>query len=86
VDRVVFVDVDALRSVRITPGSSDGLTSHRGEPAALLSLAATVGEVPWEVTLVSIPAENLGLGFDLSERTSRAVFEAVDLIEGMARG
>lgn len=87
-DLVVFVDADVevthLRREPVAAGPTDGVLSHHGDPSSLLSLAATVGDVPGEAYLISIPAENLGLGFELSARTTRAVEEAVDLIAELA--
>jgi hydrogenase maturation protease len=87
--RVVFVDasvdVTALRTERVVAGDrGNGVMTHHGEPASLLSLVETVGPVPDEAVVVSIPASNLGLGFDLSPATAGAVAEAIDLIVAMA--
>jgi hydrogenase maturation protease len=89
-DRVVFVDasVDADR-VTVTPVSAadpgSGIMSHHGDPASLLALTATVGEVPAEAWIVCIPASDLGLGSDLSTRTRHGVEEAVDRVADLVR-
>ncbi len=88
-ERVVFVDASvdaaALRTEAVGPGeAAGGVMTHHGDPASLLSLVATVGPVPGEAIVVSIPATDLALGFDLSPATARAVAEAIDLIVAMA--
>jgi hydrogenase maturation protease len=86
--RVVFVDAsvdtDVLSKEAVSAGDSDGsVMTHHGDPASLLSLVAHVGDQPGEAVVISIPASNLGLGFDLSEPTERAVAEAIELIVDM---
>ena len=61
--------------------------SHHTDPAALLLLAEDLGRVPPDAYVVSIPASNLELGFELSPRTAAATEEAVDAIkEIVSRG
>jgi Ni,Fe-hydrogenase maturation factor len=59
--------------------------THHGDPATLLSLAESVGPLPYEAFVISIPATNLEMGFQFSPTTDRAIGEAVDLIAGMAQ-
>ncbi len=89
--RVVFVDADLgvteLTTRPVTAGKPTvGIMTHHGDPASLLSLVATVGPLPEEATVISIPARELGLGFELSPATAHAVAEAVDLIAAMTGG
>lgn len=84
-DVVVFVDADvdcermAVRPVH--PGERGPQPmSHHTDPAALLLHADDLGRVPRYVYAVSIPATNLGLGFELSPATAAAVEEAVAAI------
>jgi hydrogenase maturation protease len=86
--RVVFADADVeVGQVTVTPvvagSGGTGIMTHRGDPAGLLSLAANLGETLPAATLISIPADNVGLGFELSEATAAAVAEAVELVVGM---
>lgn len=82
---VVFVDASiddetvTVRLVESAPGASTTMT-HHGDPATLLSMVAAVGTPPKEAYLVSIPASDLGLGFDFSPRTEAAVSEAIELV------
>lgn len=87
--RVVFVDAsvdaDVLSIEPVTAGNPEaGVMTHHGDPASLLALVSHVGDQPSEAVVFSIPASDLGLGFGLSERTQRAVDEAVEIIVGMA--
>lgn len=87
--RVVFVDADVdapeLRARPVAARALEaGVMTHHGDPATLLSLAATVGAPPGEAMVVSIPASDLGLGFEFSPRTAAAVAEAIELIAAMA--
>ena len=88
-DRVVFVDAsvdtDEVEIRRIEPGpSGPRLMSHHGDPATLLTLAGDVGSVPASAYVVSIPATDLGLGFELSPATAAAVDVAVDAVRELA--
>ena len=87
-DVAVFVDanvdceeltVHAVRSGE--PGSQS--MSHHTDPATLLLLAEGLGRVPPDTYVVSIPASNLELGFELSPRTAAAAEEAVAAIMGI---
>nr|MDJ0792560.1 hydrogenase maturation protease [Acidimicrobiia bacterium] len=74
-DVVVFVDasVDAseLTVEPVTAGDdSQGVMTHHGSPASLLSLVTTIGEQPAAAYVVSIPASNLEMGFTMSPRTA----------------
>ena len=91
VDRVVFVDAsvetETLDVSAVGPGVAGPTTmSHHAEPATLLRLARDLGKMPSEAYVVSIPASNLDLGFDLSPRTARAVDEAVATIVELVSG
>ena len=88
--RVVFVDADVdvaeMTAKTVTPESGSGsVMTHHGDPANLLTLAGTVGEIPAEATVISIPAQNLDLGFELSPATAEAVNAAIALLTEMAQ-
>ncbi len=88
--RVVFVDADVdAKEVEIRTvdagASGNGVMTHHGDPAKLLALTATVGPVPDEAIVISIPATNLEMGFELSPQTASGVGHAVDLIVGLNR-
>lgn len=88
-ERVVFVDasVDAeeltVEPVEVGPAGR-GVMTHHGDPASLLSLVSSVGELPRRAEAISIPARNLGLGFELSPATEEAVAEAIEIIAAIA--
>ncbi len=87
--RVVFVDADidaaSVTTKAISPGSSQpGAMTHHGNPARLLSLAATVGEAPHEAVAISIPARDLGLGSEMSSATRAGVARAIQIITTLA--
>ena len=87
---VVFVDAQtgpatetSLR--RVQPGESSQVTTHAAEPRTLLALARDVyGLVP-PAWLLTIPAERLGFGMDISEVTRRGIEVAVSKIVKLAR-
>lgn len=84
-DVVVFVDANVdCRETTVLPVKSGDRgpqsMSHHADPAALLLLAGDLGRMPPHAFAVSIPATNLGLGFDLSPATAEAVEEAVETI------
>lgn len=87
---VVFVDADVdatevkVRTVTAGPPGL-GTMTHHGDPATILSLTSKVGPLPDDAVVISIPATNLEMGFQLSHGTERAVGEAVDLIADMAQ-
>jgi hydrogenase maturation protease len=87
---VIFVDADVdatevtVRQVTAGP-PGDGPMTHHGDPATLLTLTQTVGPLPSEAYVISIPASNLEMGFSFSPATDRAIGEAVDLIASMAQ-
>jgi hydrogenase maturation protease len=88
-DCVVFVDAsvdtEALTHTAVAPGSGPGgVMTHHGDPSHLLSLVESVGPLPAEATVISIPALNLGLGFDLSPATAAGVSSAIDLVAALA--
>lgn len=83
---VVFVDASveagelALDDVEVGGDASDvggSVMTHHGDPRSLLSLVDTVGDRPGRVVVVSIPASNLEMGFELSEATRTAAEAAV---------
>ncbi len=86
---VVFVDAQAgaagnVRLRRIAPGESSQVTTHAAEPWTLLALARDVyGRVPlaW---LLTIPAEQLGFGTDITQVTRRGIEIAVGEVARLA--
>ena len=87
---VVFVDADVdateLRTRKVEAGpAGDRVMTHHGDPATLLDLTSTVGEIPAEAFVVSIPATNLEMGFEFSPATANAVDAAVDFIVELAQ-
>lgn len=84
-DIVVFVDAsidDREVTVRELTAAvpTDGMMTHHGDPATLLSMVESVGDPPERAYVVSIPATNLDLGTELSEATARAVDQAVEVV------
>jgi hydrogenase maturation protease len=87
---VVFVDARAgpARATtlqQVLPGASAQVTTHAAEPRTLLALARDVyGRVPpgW---LLTVPAERLGFGTDLSPLTRRGIAVAVGKVVKLAR-
>lgn len=79
---VIFVDasVDAsevtVQPVAAEPSGPKTMT-HHGDPATLLSLVPTVGELPAQAYVVSVPATNLEMGLELTAATQAAASEAV---------
>ena len=87
-DLVVFVDANVdceeMTVQPVQPGQRGPQSmSHHIDPARLLLLAGDLGRVPRVAYVVSIPASNLELGFELSPRTAAATEEAVDAIVGI---
>jgi hydrogenase maturation protease len=85
-DVAVFVDAsvdcEELTVHTVRPGEPGSQSmSHHTDPARLLLLAGDLGRVPPDTYVVSIPASNLELGFELSPRTAAATEEAVDAIK-----
>ncbi|HZR20962.1 MAG TPA: hydrogenase maturation protease [Verrucomicrobiae bacterium] len=80
--KVVFVDasVEAVATVQIRelePAESSQILAHAADPRTLLALARDVfGQAP-QAWWVTIPAENLGIGEDLSMKTRVGVEEAI---------
>ena len=85
---VVFVDasVDAtavtVQLVDAVPTGPKTMT-HHGDPATLLSLVPSVGELPSRAYVVSIPATDLEMGLELTATTQAAASEAVGQIVGL---
>jgi len=91
VDLVVFVDAsvetESLDVSAVEPGVAGPTTmSHHADPATLVRLARDFGKMPNEAYVVSVPASNLELGFDLSPKTARAIDEAVAAIVELVGG
>jgi hydrogenase maturation protease len=86
-DVVVFVDADVdAQEVSVTSvDAASGATfmTHHGDPAALLAMVPSVGELPAAAFVVSIPAHDLGLGTEMSERTRTAVVAAIEVVAGL---
>ena len=86
VDRrwVIFVDAsletDGLQVEDVEPTPGPTVMTHHGDPASLLAVVSTVGEPPDRATLISIPAEELGMGSTFSPTAERATRDAVELI------
>ncbi len=87
---VVFVDADVdateIRVRQVAAGPpGDGVMTHHGDPATLLTLTATIGPVPDDAIVISIPATNLEMGFEFSPPTAHAVEQAIDFIIELAQ-
>ena len=86
----IFVDaaVDAPREVqlrKLAPADTSQIMAHAASPATLLALARDVfGHAP-EAWLLTIPAENIGIGEELSAFTSRGLETAIEEIKKLAR-
>lgn len=88
---VVFVDaaIDAPAQVqlrRLSPGASSQIMAHAADPRTLLALARDVfGHAPiaWWLT---IPAQNLEIGEELSVKAQNGLAQAVQEIRKLARG
>ena len=82
----IFVDaaVDAPREVqlrKLAPAGSSQVMAHAASPATLLALARDVfGHAP-EAWWLTIPAEDLGIGEELSPLTQRGLEIAVEEIK-----
>jgi hydrogenase maturation protease len=87
--RVVFVDaaVDAPREVqlrKLQPAGSSQIMAHAANPATMLALARDVfGHAP-EAWLLTIPAEEMGIGEELSALAERGFATAVEEIRKLA--
>ncbi len=90
VREVVFVDasVELPRQVQLrplAPAASSQIMAHAADPRTLLALARDVfGHAPaaWWLT---IPAENVGIGEELSALTQRGLNEAVAQVRRLTR-
>ena len=88
---VVFADaaVDAPREVqlrKLEPAGSSQIMAHAASPGTLLALARDVfGQAP-EAWLLTIPAENIGIGEELSAFTRRGLETALEEIKRFAKG
>ncbi len=87
----VFVDaaVDAPREVqlrKLAPADTSQIMAHAASPATLLALARDVfGHAP-DAWLLTIPAENIGIGEELSAFTRRGLETALEEIKRLASG
>ena len=85
----VFVDaaVDAPLEVqlrKLAPADTSQIMAHAASPATLLALARDVfGHAP-EAWLLTIPAEHIGIGEELSAFTRRGLETAVEEIKQLA--
>ena len=85
----IFVDaaVDAPREVqlrKLAPADSSQIMAHAASPATLLALARDVfGHAP-EAWLLTIPAEDIGIGEELSAFTRRGLDTALAEIKQLA--
>jgi hydrogenase maturation protease len=88
---VIFVDaaVDAPREVqmrKLAPADTSQIMAHAASPATLLALARDVfGHAP-EAWLLTIPAEDISIGEELSAFTRRGLESAVEQIKRLASG
>jgi len=90
-ERVIFVDaaVDAPREVQLrplTPADSSQIMAHAADPRTMLALARDVfGHAPtaWWLT---IPAENMGFGEELSPSVRAGLALALEQIKSLATG
>jgi hydrogenase maturation protease len=87
----IFIDaaLDAPREVqlrKLEPAGSSQIMAHAGSPATLLALARDVfGHTP-EAWLLTIPAENIGIGEELSAFARRGLDTALEEIKRLASG
>jgi hydrogenase maturation protease len=87
---VIFVDaaVDAPREVqlrKLAPAGSSQIMAHAASPATLLALARDLfGHSP-QAWLLTIPAESIGIGEELSAFTRRGLETAIDEIKRLAK-
>lgn len=88
---VIFVDaaVDAPREVqmrKLAPADTSQIMAHAASPATLLALARDVfGHVP-EAWWLTIPAEDLGIGEELSPLAQRGFEIAMQEVRKRAQG
>jgi hydrogenase maturation protease len=86
----VFVDaaVDAPREVqlrKLAPADTSQIMAHAASPATMLALARDVfGHAP-EAWLLTIPAENIGIGEELSAFAQRGLETALGEIKQLAK-
>ena len=57
--------------------------THHGDPATLLAMVPAVGEPPRQAQVVSIPASDLEMGFEMSAATRAAAEAAVKHITAL---
>ncbi len=88
-DRVVFVDaaVDSPREAQLrplSPADSSQIMAHAADPRTLLALARDVFHHVPRAALLTIPAENLGIGEKLSPLTQAGFETAVNKLREVA--
>ncbi|MDY7101799.1 MAG: hydrogenase maturation protease [Actinomycetota bacterium] len=94
-DHVVFVDasvagpgdgpaVDEPEIVEVVAAPDHLGLAHHATPAGLLALAGAVSQRRPRSTVISIPADDLGIGAGLSPPTDRAATRAVELVVALA--
>lgn len=89
--KVVFVDasIDQAREVQmrpLPPAESSQIMAHAADPRTMLALARDVyGHAP-EGFILTIPAEDLGIGEELTAAARQGADEAVDLLRQLAAG
>ena len=87
-DLVIFVDADVdatdltVRDIKPDPAGGKTMT-HHGDPATLLAMVPAVGEPPRQAQVVSIPASDLEMGFEMSAATEAAAEAAVKHIAAL---
>jgi hydrogenase maturation protease len=87
---VILVDaaVDAPREVqlrKLAPADTSQIMAHSASPATLLALARDVFGYAPEAWLLTIPAENIGIGEEISVFTRRGLQTAIEEIKKLAR-
>ena len=86
----VFVDAaidnpGQMRLCRLSPSGSSQILAHTADPSVLLALARDVfGRAP-EAWMLTIPAEALGFGEQLSPRAIRGIKKAVRALRSLHR-
>lgn len=82
VDASVAVEEVTLEAVTVPAGDGPaaGALSHHLDPGALAALAARLGWRPASMTVVHVPAHDLGVGVGLSPATAAAVATATERV------
>jgi len=87
---VIFVDasIDAPAEVRLrplSPGESGQILAHAANPQTLLALARDVFGYAPEAWWLTIPAQNLEIGEELSASAQQGLAKGIDEIKRLAR-